>query len=81
MIQAVVVHSPVRASLRGASVAVPFENKGLMLGTWQQIVLPKMDTRPMQEEMNPRSTISSTLSLSFEGFSLESLECFKNLKV
>jgi hypothetical protein len=52
-----------------------------MLGTWQQIVLPKIDTRPMQEEMNPRSTISSTLSLSFEGFSLESLECFKNLKV
>jgi len=39
-------HSHVRASLIGPSLTVPFKNKSLMLGTWQQIVLLEMDTRP-----------------------------------
>ncbi|HKH85248.1 MAG TPA: secondary thiamine-phosphate synthase enzyme YjbQ, partial [Nitrososphaera sp.] len=30
-------HSHVRASLIGPSLTVPFKNKSLMLGTWQQI--------------------------------------------
>ena len=39
-------HSHVRASLLGPSLTVPFRNSSLTLGTWQQIVLVEMDTRP-----------------------------------
>jgi secondary thiamine-phosphate synthase enzyme len=39
-------HSHVRASLIGPSLTVPFKNKSLMLGIWQQIVLFEMDARP-----------------------------------
>ncbi len=39
-------HSHVRASLLGASVVVPFNNKRLMLGTWQQIIVIDFDNRP-----------------------------------
>lgn len=38
-------HSHVRASLVGPSLTVPFTNKELTLGTWQQIVLIELDTR------------------------------------
>ena len=38
-------HSHVRASLLGPSLTVPFTNKQLILGTWQQIVLIEFDTR------------------------------------
>jgi secondary thiamine-phosphate synthase enzyme len=38
-------HSHVRASLIGPSLTVPFSNGGLMLGTWQQIVLVELDTK------------------------------------
>jgi secondary thiamine-phosphate synthase enzyme len=38
-------HSHVRASLVGPSLTVPFENKQLTLGTWQQIVLIELDIR------------------------------------
>lgn len=38
-------HSHVRASLVGPSLTVPFTNKHLALGTWQQIVLVELDTR------------------------------------
>jgi secondary thiamine-phosphate synthase enzyme len=44
-------HSHVRASLIGPSLTVPFVNKGLMLGTWQQIVLLEMDTRPRERKI------------------------------
>ena len=44
-------HSHVRASLVGPSLTVPFNNKGLMLGTWQQIVLLEMDTRPRERKI------------------------------
>ncbi len=39
-------HSHVRASLLGPSLTVPFQGKKLILGTWQQIVLVELDTRP-----------------------------------
>lgn len=38
--------SHVRASLLGPSLVVPFTNKKLTLGTWQQIVFVELDTRP-----------------------------------
>lgn len=39
-------HSHVRASMLGASLTVPFVDKKLTLGTWQQIVLIDFDNRP-----------------------------------
>ena len=39
-------YSHVRASLLGASLVVPFNDKRLTLGTWQQIVLVDFDNRP-----------------------------------
>ena len=39
-------HSHVRASLIGPSLTVPFSNGDLILGTWQQIVVIEMDTKP-----------------------------------
>jgi secondary thiamine-phosphate synthase enzyme len=44
-------HSHVRASLIGPSLTVPFKNKDLMLGTWQQIVLLEMDIRPRERKI------------------------------
>jgi len=38
-------HSHVRASLIGPSLTVPFKDKRLMLGVWQQIVVLEMDIR------------------------------------
>jgi secondary thiamine-phosphate synthase enzyme len=39
-------HSHVRASTLGASLVVPFVNKRLTLGTWQQIIVVDFDNRP-----------------------------------
>lgn len=44
-------HSHVRASLIGPSLTVPFRNRSLMLGIWQQIVLFEMDTRPRRRKV------------------------------
>ena len=44
-------HSHVRASLLGASLTVPFNNKRLTLGTWQQIVLVDFDNRPRSRQI------------------------------
>lgn len=38
-------HSHVRASMLGASLIVPFNDRSLMLGTWQQIVFLDLDNR------------------------------------
>ncbi len=38
-------HSHVRASTLGASLMIPFVNKKLTLGTWQQIVFVDFDNR------------------------------------
>ena len=43
-------HSHVRASLLGPSLAVPFNDGRLELGTWQQIILIDFDTRPRDRE-------------------------------
>jgi len=43
--------SHVRASLLGPSVTIPFVSGKLLLGTWQQIMLLEMDTRPRTREI------------------------------
>ena len=44
-------HSHVRASMLGASLIIPFVNKRLTLGTWQQIVLVDFDNRPRSRKI------------------------------
>ena len=44
-------YSHVRASLLGASLVVPFNNKRLTLGTWQQIVVVDFDNRVRSREI------------------------------
>jgi secondary thiamine-phosphate synthase enzyme len=44
-------YSHVRASLLGASLVVPFLNKRLTLGTWQQIILADFDNRPRSRDI------------------------------
>ena len=44
-------HSHVRASLMGPSVSIPFRDKHLMLGTWQQIVFMDFDVRSREREL------------------------------
>jgi len=43
--------SHVRAALLGPSLTVPFADGKLTLGTWQQIMLLEMDTRPRRREI------------------------------
>ena len=43
--------SHVRAALLGPSLTVPFADRALTLGTWQQIVLVEFDTRPRTREL------------------------------
>ena len=44
-------YSHVRASLLGASLVVPFSDKRLTLGTWQQIVVVDFDNRARSREI------------------------------
>lgn len=44
-------HSHVRASLLGSSVTIPFQDKRLLLGTWQQIVFVDFDVRAREREL------------------------------
>jgi secondary thiamine-phosphate synthase enzyme len=44
-------YSHVRASLQGPSLVVPFANKKMMLGTWQQIVVVDFDNRARSREI------------------------------
>jgi secondary thiamine-phosphate synthase enzyme len=44
-------HSHVRASTLGASLIIPFMNKRLTLGTWQQIVFVDFDNRPRSRKL------------------------------
>jgi secondary thiamine-phosphate synthase enzyme len=44
-------HSHVRASMLGASLTIPFVNKRLTLGTWQQIVFVDFDNRPRSRKL------------------------------
>lgn len=43
--------SHLRAALQGPSLAIPFENGELLLGTWQQVVLAEFDNRPRQRQV------------------------------
>ena len=44
-------YSHVRASLLGASLVIPFNDKKLTLGTWQQIVVVDFDNRPRSRQV------------------------------
>ena len=44
-------HSHMRASLLGASLTIPFVEKNLTLGTWQQVIYVDFDTRPRNREL------------------------------
>jgi len=44
-------YSHVRASLLGASLVIPFSDKKLTVGTWQQIVLVDFDNRPRSRQI------------------------------
>lgn len=44
-------YSHVRASLLGASLVIPFSDKKLTLGTWQQIVMVDFDNRPRSRQV------------------------------
>ena len=44
-------HSHIRSSLLGPSLIIPFINKRLALGTWQQIVIVDFDNRPRSREI------------------------------
>ncbi|TET86416.1 MAG: YjbQ family protein [Dehalococcoidia bacterium] len=44
-------HSHIRASVLSASLTVPFSDKRMALGTWQQIVYVDFDNRPRSREI------------------------------
>jgi secondary thiamine-phosphate synthase enzyme len=44
-------HSHVRASLIGPRLTVPFKDRNLILGTWQQIVFCELDTRSRERRI------------------------------
>lgn len=44
-------HAHMRASLLGPSLTIPFVDKTLTLGTWQQIIYIDFDIRPRRREL------------------------------
>ena len=44
-------HSHLRSSLIGTSITVPFNNRELILGTWQQIIFVDFDNRPRSRKI------------------------------
>ena len=44
-------HSHLRGQIQGQSLTVPFADKQLLLGTWQEIVLVDFDTRARSREI------------------------------
>lgn len=44
-------HSHIRASLIGPSISIPIEDGKPLLGTWQQVVLIELDTRPRSRKI------------------------------
>ena len=44
-------HSHVRAALLGPSLTIPFVDRTLTLGTWQQVVFIDFDLRPRHREL------------------------------
>jgi len=44
-------HSHLRAALLGASLTIPFLERSLTLGTWQQVIYIDFDIRPRQRKL------------------------------
>lgn len=44
-------HSHIRAALLGPSLSVPFCERRMMLGTWQQIIFLELDNRPRKRKV------------------------------
>ena len=44
-------HSHLRGQVQGQSLTIPFVERQLSLGTWQEIVMIDFDTRPRQREL------------------------------
>jgi thiamine phosphate synthase YjbQ (UPF0047 family) len=44
-------HSHMRAALLGPSLTIPFVEKTLTLGTWQQVIYVDFDIRPRHREL------------------------------
>ncbi len=44
-------HSHLRASLVGPSLTLAFQNRKLLLGTWQQVILIDFDNRKREREL------------------------------
>ena len=44
-------HSHVRAAMLGPSLVVPFADRRLTLGTWQQIIMVDFDNRPRSRQV------------------------------
>ena len=44
-------HSHVRAALLGPSLTIPFVERQLTLGTWQQVIYVDFDNRPRQRKL------------------------------
>jgi len=44
-------HSHLRSSLMGPSLTIPFNEKNLILGTWQQIIFIDFDNRARKREL------------------------------
>jgi secondary thiamine-phosphate synthase enzyme len=44
-------HSHLRSSLVGSSITMPFKDKKLILGTWQQIIFIDFDNRPRSRQI------------------------------
>lgn len=44
-------HSHLQASLMGASLSVPIDGGGIVLGNWQQVVFLECDTRPRERTL------------------------------
>ncbi len=44
-------YAHVRASMTGQDITIPFSEKKLLLGTWQQVILIDFDNRPRKREL------------------------------
>lgn len=44
-------HSHIRAALIGPSLTIPFVDRKLTLGTWQQVIFVDFDVRPRQRQL------------------------------
>jgi len=43
--------SHVKATLMGSSITIPFQNKKIIHGTWQQLIFMELDTQPRNRNL------------------------------